>query len=62
MPPPKPPLTAVSEPDPIYPYQSTLLVLCAYLAMSVPVASWFTPGQQTRKTGMNERVGKVWQV
>jgi hypothetical protein len=35
MPPPKPPLTAVSEPDPIYPYLP-FLVLISYLAMTVP--------------------------
>jgi len=35
MPPPKPPLTAVSELDPIYPYLP-FLVLFIYLAMTVP--------------------------
>jgi hypothetical protein len=35
MPPPKPPLTTIAEHDPIYPYQ-TLLVLASLLAMTVP--------------------------
>lgn len=35
MPPPKPPLTAVSEPDPIYPYLPFLFWVCL-LAMTVP--------------------------
>ena len=35
MPPPKPPLTAVSEPDPIYPYLP-FLFWCGYLATTVP--------------------------
>ena len=37
MPPPKPPLTAVSELDPIYPYLP-FLVLTSYLAMTVPIS------------------------
>ena len=35
MPPPKPPLTAISEPDPIYPYLPFLFWF-ALLAMTVP--------------------------
>ena len=36
MPPPKPPLTAVSEPDPIYPYLPFLFCFSS-LAMTVPI-------------------------
>lgn len=37
MPPPKLPLTTIAEHDPIYPYQ-TLLVLLSLFAMTVPAA------------------------
>jgi hypothetical protein len=37
MPPPKLPLTTIAEHDPIYPYQ-TLLVLRSLLAMTVPAS------------------------
>ena len=50
MPPPKPPLTTIAEHDPIYPYQ-TLLVLASLLAMTVPATIedfWETDPSKTR--------------
>ena len=50
MPPPKLPLTTIVEHDPIYPYQ-TLLVLASLLAMTVPatVEAFYKALQQTTR-------------
>jgi hypothetical protein len=54
MPPPKLPLTTIAEHDPIYPYQ-TLLVLRSLLAMTVPTARRLFRSPTTRRANAKTR-------
>ncbi len=52
MPPPKLPLATIAEHDPIYPYQ-TLLVLGSFLAMTVPQAAIY---REAKTIGENPKI------